>query len=288
MKKSRAMVVALPPWERPTDLEVAASVLDTLEQTTEAAAYCVGKVLRWAFEDIGDTKGFDIWLAEKVKRISRATAFKRMLYACSCDEAGKLLESLEPKSSLESRLAQPLLPLPDGKFRIIVADPPWPYGTVYDPESRRVANPYPELSIDELKAMKVGERASEDAFLWLWTTNSFLRDAFDICEFWGFSPKTVLTWDKVVMGIGAWLRGRTEHCILATVGAPTINLTNETTLLVEKRRQHSRKPEKFYAMVEKMCPANDGERLDIFTRTKRPGWVAFGNEKEKFEEAANG
>jgi N6-adenosine-specific RNA methylase IME4 len=285
MKKSRALVVALPPWERPTDLEVAATVLDTLEQTTEAAAYCTGKVLSWAFRETGGGKKFDLWLAEKVQRIGRSTAFTRMLYSSACDEEGKLLEDLKPKLCPTIGQPQPLLPLPDGKFRVIVADPPWPYGTVYDPESRRVANPYPELSIDELKAMKVSDRAAEDAFLWLWTTNSFIRDAFDICEFWGFTPKTILTWDKVSMGIGAWLRGRTEHCILATVGAPTIHLTNETTLLVEKRRQHSRKPEKFYKLVEKMCPAIDGERLEIFSRTGRKGWVTFGNETNKFEEA---
>lgn len=286
MKKERAMVVALPPWERPTSLELAASVLDSLEQTTEAAAYCTGKVLKWAFDRTGGGKAFEEWLAGKVQRISRATAFRRMLYADACDSDGRLLEGLEPKPCLELRQPQPLLPLPDGKYRVIVADPPWPYGTVYDPESRRVANPYPEVPLDDLKAFGIGDKAAEDCFLWLWTTNSFLRDAFDVCTAWGFEPRTILTWDKVSMGIGVWLRGRTEHCILATIGAPAIKLKNETTLLVEKRRQHSRKPDSFYKMVERMCPAVNGERLDVFSRVKRKGWISYGNETTKFEEAA--
>jgi N6-adenosine-specific RNA methylase IME4 len=81
------------------------------------------------------------------------------------------------------------------------------------------------------------------------------------------------------MGTGDWLRGQTEHCIMAIRGKPTVLLKNETTILAENRREHSRKPEGFYKMVEKLCP---GSKLEIFSRGGRKGWQAWGGETDKF------
>jgi len=173
-------------------------------------------------------------------------------------------------------------PLPDGRFRVIVADPPWAYGARAEDPSHRAANPYPQMPIEDIRALPVADRAHDDAVLWLWTTNSHMREAYGVVEAWGFQPKTILTWAKDRLGTGDWLRGQTEHCLMAVRGRPVVTLTNQTTLLQAAMREHSRKPDAFYALVESLCPAPLGGRLELFAREARPGWVAAGAEVGKF------
>jgi N6-adenosine-specific RNA methylase IME4 len=111
-----------------------------------------------------------------------------------------------------------------------------------------------------------------------------MRHAFDIVEAWGFTQKTILTWVKDRMGIGDWLRGQTEHCIMAVRGHLTTTPTNQTTVIHAPRREHSRKPEEFYALVEDLCPAAAGGRLDLFQRRPREGWQGHGNELQRFSQ----
>jgi N6-adenosine-specific RNA methylase IME4 len=175
-------------------------------------------------------------------------------------------------------------PLPEGRFRVIVVDPPWSYDARAEDPSHRAANPYPQMALEEICALPLTERAHDDAVLWLWTTNSHMRDAFVVLDAWGFRHRTILTWAKDRMGTGDWLRGQTEHCLMAVRGRPTVTLTNQTTLLHAPLREHSRKPDAFYALVESLCPAPAGGRLELFARQKRPGWVAAGAEIGKFED----
>jgi N6-adenosine-specific RNA methylase IME4 len=86
----------------------------------------------------------------------------------------------------------------------------------------------------------------------------------------------------VNMGLGDWLRGQTEHCILAVKGRPIVSLTNQTTIITEKRREHSRKPLAFYSLVEALCP---GSKLEMFAREGRDGWARWGAEAGKFDAA---
>jgi N6-adenosine-specific RNA methylase IME4 len=120
--------------------------------------------------------------------------------------------------------------------------------------------------------------AHTDCILWLWTTNAFLRDAFRVLDAWGFQEKTVLTWVKDRLGVGDWLRGQTEHCLLAVRGNPVVTLTNQSTILNSQRGEHSEKPDAFYRLVESLCP---GSKVELFARTPRPGWVPWGNEVEE-------
>lgn len=160
---------------------------------------------------------------------------------------------------------------PEGLYDVIVIDPPWPYGTEYHPEGRRVASPYPEMSIEEIKQIRIPY--TKDCILWLWTTNAFLRLAFEILEIWGFEYKNMATWVKDKIGTGYWLRGKTEHCLLATKGNPPFNGSKETTVIFGQRREHSRKPEEFYNLVEKTCK---GKKLDYFGRQTRENWEIYG------------
>jgi N6-adenosine-specific RNA methylase IME4 len=167
-------------------------------------------------------------------------------------------------------------PLPTGPFRTIVADPPWHYARDDDP-SHRGSCPYPTLTVPEICAMPVAGLAADDAVLWLWTTNPNMRAAFHVLDAWGFEERTMLTWVKPHFGTGHWLRGQTEHCLLAVRGRPTVTLTNQASVLhaPSPQRQHSRKPDEFYALVESLCP---GSKLELFCRHPRPGWASHGDE----------
>jgi N6-adenosine-specific RNA methylase IME4 len=167
--------------------------------------------------------------------------------------------------------------LPEGMFEIIVIDPPWEYGTEYNSAGRRAASPYPEMGLDELVNLNIP--ASDDCILWLWTTHKFMRHSFDLLDSWGFRDVAILTWVKDRMGLGAWLRSQSEYCIMAVKGKPLISLTNQTTVLQAPMREHSRKPDEFYSMVDELCV---GRKLDYFSREQRDGWLTYGNDLEKF------
>jgi N6-adenosine-specific RNA methylase IME4 len=168
---------------------------------------------------------------------------------------------------------------PDGPFRVIVVDPPWKYDVRGEDSTHRARNPYPDMTLDEIRAVPIPEMAHADCVLWLWTTNAFLVEAAGLIEKWGFQRKTLLTWAKDRMGTGDWLRGQTEHCWMAVRGKPVVTLTNQTTLLKAPLREHSRKPDEFYALVEALCPGN---KCELYARQQREGWESFGAEKERF------
>lgn len=179
------------------------------------------------------------------------------------------------KGEHAERIAAEPPPLPTGPFRVIAADPPWMYSSRASDATHRARNPYPDMSTEAIKALPVGDLAADDSVLWLWTTNAHLRESFDVLDAWGFEHKTILTWVKDRMGTGDWLRGQTEHCLLATRGRPVVLLTNQTTVLYGPLREHSRKPDEFFALVEALCP---GSKVELFARQAREGWVAHGSE----------
>lgn len=162
--------------------------------------------------------------------------------------------------------------LPSGKYEVIVVDPPWAYD--------RVEVSYPVMSLDEIAALPVRKVSTKDCILWLWVTNARMRDAFTILDSWGFREQTILTWAKNHMGRGWYLRNKTEHCVLATKGQPRLARTSQTTLLHARKREHSRKPDEFYRLVEGLCP---GRKLDLFAREARKGWATWGYEAGKFD-----
>lgn len=184
------------------------------------------------------------------------------------------------KAEVAKQLEAEAPTMPEGPFRVIVADPPWHYGKRVNDATHRGDLPYPSMATEAICALPVEGVAHDDAILWLWTTNAHMRDAYDVIAAWGFEPKTILTWVKNRIGLGDWLRGQTEHCILAVRGKPVVTLTNQTTVIHGPVREHSRKPDEFYEMVEALCP---GSKVEMFCRTPRDGWARWGAETEKFE-----
>jgi N6-adenosine-specific RNA methylase IME4 len=187
---------------------------------------------------------------------------------------------LEAKRKLAEEIRSSPVVTPDGRYQVIVSDPPWKYDARAEDTTHRGKNQYPDMDVEEICALPVGKLAQKDCVLWLWTTNAFMREAYQCLDAWGFQAKTILTWDKERLGLGDWLRNVTEHCILAVKGKPVVSLTNQTTIIRAPRREHSRKPDEFYALVNALCP---GSKLEMFARTNREGWSAWGAETEKFD-----
>jgi ParB/RepB/Spo0J family partition protein len=177
-------------------------------------------------------------------------------------------------------------PLPNrGLYRAANSDVPWPYEVDDDDPAHRGAWPFPTMSIDELCALPVSSIMHPDSIMWFWTTNFHMQHAFRILDAWGFEKTpTILTWAKNRFGNGHWLRGQTEHCILAVRGKPTITLTNQTTLLYAATTGHSRKPREFYDLVESLCPAP--RYADLFSRYRHNDkWDCHGDEAPAMEAA---
>jgi N6-adenosine-specific RNA methylase IME4 len=135
------------------------------------------------------------------------------------------------------------------------------------------------MTIDEICALPVASLAAKDSIVWLWTTNfHMLNGAPKVLDAWGFEPRTILTWVKTDnIRLGLWLRGQTEHCILATRGKPTVELTNQSTALLAPARGHSIKPVEFYDLIERLCPAP--RYADLFSRYRHNDkWDCHGDE----------
>lgn len=173
---------------------------------------------------------------------------------------------------------------PEKKYHVIAIDPPWAYNEKggfssdeYDASSNRGAVDYPTMTVEQISKIELS--SADDCVLFLWTTHAFLYDSFALLNTWGFEYKATIVWDKVKMGIGRTIRMQVEFCLLAIKGKPIINGSSERDIITEARREHSRKPEAFYAMVERMTIGN---KLDFFSRQKRNNWDHYGAEQNKF------
>ena len=175
------------------------------------------------------------------------------------------------------------LPELKGLFDVVSVDPPWNYEgktdkiTSFDSVGRRSANPYPEMSTDDIKKIKLP--LMDNAVVLLWTTHKFLPDAFEILKEWNLDYKATLVWNKEKMGMGAWFRMQCEFCLVAIKGKPYWDNTKYRDIFKEQRRQHSRKPDTFFDMINKITL---GRKLDYFSRESRNGWEVFGNDINKF------
>jgi N6-adenosine-specific RNA methylase IME4 len=209
------------------------------------------------------------------------------------EKYGKLAEAMDRRGrvngpyrrllnmrSAEQIRAEPP-PLPNGQWRVAVADVPWP-AEPDDPEpAERGYWTFATMSIEAICALPIGSRLHDHSVLWFWTTNFHMRHAYTILDAWGFrATPTIQTWGKPQPGRGQRLLGQTEHAIMAIRGNPVITLTNQSTLLlapIPKPRTLARKPSEFYAMVESLCQAPG--YLDIFSRYRHNDrWTCWGAE----------
>lgn len=173
-----------------------------------------------------------------------------------------------------------------GTYSTILADPPWQFqnrtGKVA-PEHRRLLR-YPTLDLDQIRALPVAALAAAQAHLYLWVPNALLREGLEVLEAWGFTYKSHLVWYKVRRdggpdgrGVGFYFRNVTELVLFGVRGnlrtlAPGRTQVN---LFASRKREHSRKPDELYEIVEACSP---GPYVELFARFRRRGWVQWGNE----------
>lgn len=185
------------------------------------------------------------------------------------------------------------------RYRVIYADPPWRF---VDRSGSGVAEKhYATMSLDEIAALPVAEWVAQDAALFLWVIQPLLPEALDLIRAWGFNFKTVaFAWVKISggqhrlfyaaedvrLGLGYHTRAGMEQCWLATRGRGYDRLSRgEAQVVFSPLREHSRKPDEIAESIVRLT--GDVSRLEMFARTRRRGWDAWGNEVDKFTSAAS-
>ncbi|HEX5501994.1 MAG TPA: MT-A70 family methyltransferase [Thermomicrobiales bacterium] len=173
-----------------------------------------------------------------------------------------------------------------GRFGAILADPPWRFANrtgKMAPEHRRLSR-YATMTLDEIAALPVAELALPRSHLYLWVPNALVLEGLEVLRRWGFTYKTNLVWYKTRKdggpdgrGVGFYFRNVTELILFGTRGnlrtlAPGRRQVN---ILVSRKREHSRKPDDLYEIIESCSP---GPYLELFARHCRPGWTQWGNE----------
>jgi N6-adenosine-specific RNA methylase IME4 len=172
----------------------------------------------------------------------------------------------------------------DRRYAVLYADPPWHF-EVYNEESgveRAAGNHYSTMSLDEISALPIPSLATPDAVLFMWTTAPHLQESFQVFAAWGFEYKTNAVWVKDKIGLGYFIRGQHEHLLIATRGDMPCPLpaNRPPSVINAPRREHSRKPDEAYALIEAMYP--ELPKIELFARQQRPGWCVWGNETSKF------
>ncbi len=185
----------------------------------------------------------------------------------------------------DQRIGQEIMRTDAPKFATIYADPPWRYGSRRGkgaPEHGECYR-YSTLTLDRIKEMPVAEMAKANAHIYLWVVNAHLDWGCDVMRAWGFAPKTNLVWAKtkrdggLLLGMGNFFRHSHEICIFGVRGSLATRsfARRQHSVVRSVRREHSRKPDEFYRLIEKCSP---GPRLELFARHPRAGWWQWGNQ----------
>ena len=183
------------------------------------------------------------------------------------------------------------LAMPDSPADVIVADPPWAYH-----QKHKRGLPYPTMTPDELRAMKIP--VAENALIFMWTTGPHFPQAVDLMKAWGFDYVTVaFVWEKTfkngkpVCGMGFYTRSCCEFVLLGRRGVGVSKWIEDHSinqLIVSPKREHSRKPEEFWVLINRLLGQSPHLRkLELFARERRPGWEAWGNDVDHFSATAD-
>ena len=177
------------------------------------------------------------------------------------------------------------------KFPTILADPPWQFqnrtGKVA-PEHKRL-NRYSTMALEEIKRLPVASASADTSHLYLWVPNALLPEGMAVLMAWGFQYKSNLIWHKIRKdggpdgrGVGFYFRNVTEMVLFGVKGKNARTLApgrSQVNFLKTQKREHSRKPDEFYNIVESCSP---GPYLEMFARGSRPGWSTWGNQAEEY------
>ena len=180
----------------------------------------------------------------------------------------------------------------DRKFHTILADPPWRFANrtgKMAPEHRRL-NRYATMELRDIKGLPIAEIVEEPAHLYLWVPNALLPEGIDVLRAWGFEYKSNIVWHKVRKdggsdgrGVGFYFRNVTELVLFGVRGKNARTLApgrRQVNLLSTQKREHSRKPDELYEIIE---ACSTGPFLELFARDTRKGWVGWGHQAINYE-----
>ncbi|HNG38652.1 MAG TPA: MT-A70 family methyltransferase, partial [Accumulibacter sp.] len=172
------------------------------------------------------------------------------------------------------------------RFGTILADPPWQFANrtgKMAPEHKRLRR-YPTLTLAQIQAIPVSAAAAERSHLYLWVPNALLAEGLAVVHAWGFTYKGLLVWHKIRKdggsdgrGVGFYFRNVTELVLFGVRGQLRTLPPGrrQVNYLCSQKREHSRKPDELYSIVEACSP---GPYLELFARNRRPNWQHWGNE----------
>jgi N6-adenosine-specific RNA methylase IME4 len=176
------------------------------------------------------------------------------------------------------------------RFRTILADPPWQFVNrtgKMAPEHKRLSR-YSTMSLDEIKDLPVKRIADDTSHLYLWVPNALLPEGLVVLAAWGFAYKSNVIWHKIRKdggpdgrGVGFYFRNVTEMLLFGVRGKNNRTLApgrSTVNFLATRKREHSRKPDEQYALIEKCSP---GPRAELFGRGLRSGWATWGNQADE-------
>lgn len=178
------------------------------------------------------------------------------------------------------------------KFQTVLADPPWRFTNrtgKMAPEHRRL-NRYGTMDLAAIKALPVADIVEEPAHLYLWVPNALLPEGIEVLRAWGFEYKSNIVWHKVRKdggsdgrGVGFYFRNVTELVLFGVRGKNARTLQpgrTQVNLIPTRKREHSRKPDELYDVIE---ACSRGPFLEMFARDTRPGWTGWGNQADDYE-----
>jgi N6-adenosine-specific RNA methylase IME4 len=200
------------------------------------------------------------------------------------------MKSTQKESSSTTAAMDFELFLQGRKFKTILADPPWQFqnrtGKVA-PEHKRLQR-YGTLCLEDIKALPVEDAAAEVSHLYLWVPNALLAEGLAVMQAWGFQYKSNLVWHKIRKdggpdgrGVGFYFRNVTELILFGVRGKKARTLQpgrSQVNFLATQKREHSRKPDEQYALIESCSP---GPFLELFARGERKNWTVWGNQADE-------
>jgi len=182
--------------------------------------------------------------------------------------------------------AEELLALGPARFGTVLADPPWRFTNrtgKMAPEHRRLSR-YATMTLEEILELPVAQIVLPESHLYLWVPNALIREGLEVMRRWGFTYKTNLVWYKRRKdggpdgrGVGFYFRNVTELILFGVRGSLRTAAAGrrQVNLMSSRKREHSRKPEEQYPIIESCSP---GPYLEMFARHHRPDWTLWGNQ----------
>lgn len=179
-----------------------------------------------------------------------------------------------------------------GKFGTILADPPWEFNNrtgKIAPENKRLKR-YKTMNLENIKSLPIDRISSKRSHLYLWVPNALIKEGLEVMESWGFKYKTNIVWHKIRKdgesdngGVGFYFRNSTELLLFGIKGLNARTLKpgrTQINFIKSRKREHSRKPDEIYKIIEK---CSWGPYLELFARGKRKKWTSWGNQSKKYK-----